>query len=132
MNKTLLLRVRAAILAEPEKFDMSDYFKKSDSSPCGTAACIAGWSIAISKRWKRLSNGYPLYSTDTTTLGLSHWPAWLEAVKLLKINDEQAGKLFMAHAWPEPFRSSFALRKTNKHKARIAARRIDHFIATGE
>lgn len=43
MNTELLLKVKAAILAEPESFDMCAYFRREeDESECGTTACIAG------------------------------------------------------------------------------------------
>lgn len=47
MNTELLQRVKAAILAEPESFDMALYFDESENSPCGTVACIAGHALAI-------------------------------------------------------------------------------------
>lgn len=42
MNTALLLKVKAAILAEPLKFNMAMYFQSDDRSPCGTTSCIGG------------------------------------------------------------------------------------------
>lgn len=120
MNTKLLLKVKAAILAEPAKFRMELYFQSETSSPCGTAACIGGHAIAISRKWKRLRAGFKLDSYHP------------EASRCLEIapDSEQADSLFSAGMWPRQFRDRYYKARTAKQRAKAAADRIDHFIAT--
>jgi hypothetical protein len=114
MNTKLLLKVRDRILAEPEHFDMAEYFL---DQPCGTTACIAGWTKAIVTR-QSLKN-----------CRRSH--IWAFARNALGINEEQAKKLFYDDHWPHPFDFNYAEANDNaKELAQIAADRINHFIAT--
>lgn len=142
MNVRLLKRVRDRILAEPAQFVMEHYFASRNdilqeplycylvdhnvsaldidrSVPnCGTAACIAGWTYALSRRitpkTAALRNAYPEE----------------EAAKLLGISERQAERLFLVDHWPGKFYQQWQERPSLKIRARIAARRIDHFIKT--
>ena len=40
--------------------------------------------------------------------------------------------LFETSCWPEPFRGNYDAAKTPAARAKVAAKRIDHLIATGE
>lgn len=118
LNIDLLQKVKAAILAEPEHFDMSWWTQEND---CGTAGCIAGWAVALA---------------GGKSLGLVHARRLAghiaqEARDSLQISQEESNKLFLGEYWPEPFRSRYTDAKS-KRWASIAADRIDHFIATGE
>lgn len=125
MNVALLTQVRDRILAEPKRFEMSTFFgdvnltRPSDflEPGCGTTACIAGWTLAL------------------TAVGAeSVW--WNAASKALDLTLTQTADLFYDGGWPDPFRSQYwALAYKGKYStelAQIAARRIDHLIATGE
>lgn len=48
LNLDLLRRVRDHIAEEPRRFVMEDLDATDDVAPCGTAACIAGWSRILS------------------------------------------------------------------------------------
>lgn len=136
MNTKLLLKVRGAILAEPEKFRMEWWFQEEPKSPCGTSACIAGHVLAISRNWKTLKRGVKFYkqsehpdydkeneitdeirSIAVRELGLSDY-------------DHNIDNLFVSTVWPYEFRDRYHNARTAKQRAKVAADRIDHFIAT--
>lgn len=107
MNTRLLHKVQKAILAEPRQFNMDTWFSYFDCEGkpppgCGTAACIGGWAIALSK------NLTP---------------------RVLGLTVGQADRLFVKYLWPTAYRTRRAER-TAKQYARNAAKRIDHFIKT--
>jgi hypothetical protein len=128
-NVELLLKVRAKIIEEPRQFDMSAWFERYVCWPvpnCGTTACIGGWAEAISKQ-----------KTPEECEG-----GWISPANTLKLTGEQASRLFHLQNWPAEFRyemyhanpfhvfSADELHKVLAKRAEIAARRIDHFIAT--
>lgn len=122
MNIPLLKKVRAAILAEPKKFNMSMWFQKDLKSPCGTTACIAGHAISISRRWSKLRTGL------AKEAGPAVFDFNKEAKRVLGIKYSFA--LFRVDYWPNPFWKEYEHAITPLQRARIAARRIDHFIKT--
>lgn len=116
MNTKLLLKVKRKILKYPQLFDMS-WFTSANS--CGTTHCIGGWAKVFSK-------------SDKVDCGL-------------EITTKQCDKLFYVNFWPEPFRTKYldlctgsvlrawTPKPGNERKvAKVAAERIDYFIATGE
>lgn len=118
MNTELLLKVKAAILAEPLKFNMASFFS---ADGCGTTACIAGHAIAI----------------DYGELDLSKWDQFaayhLKGRSALGLDDGQANRLFYSELWPHEIfeRYEDASEASNRSlMAEITAERIDHFIAT--
>jgi hypothetical protein len=124
MNVRLLRRIQRQILKEPKQFWMDAYFCDCISwqiPNCGTTACIAGWATALGK------NKNPRQ-------------AWLTGVDArqygehkLKITNVQASKLFFTDAWPRKYRTAYLkalMAKRLADSARIAAKRIDHFINT--
>lgn len=118
MNTALLLKVKEKILKYPERY-AQDVFGYVDSK-CGTDHCIGGWALKIAKQTP--------YRSDT---------AWREAQVLLLLDDDQAFNLFdypvgqEGNGWPQKFVDAYLNAKTPKGRARVAARRIDHFIKTG-
>lgn len=123
MNVKLLRKVAKHIAEEPNRFQMGDWIiKKGDEgerfreyshngkstshnfAPCGTAACIGGWTQIISKR--------------------------KNSKAALAINGEQAIRLFNVSVWPEQFETPYLLAKTPAKRVRIAVARIEHFIKT--
>lgn len=144
MNTELLLRVRDHILAEPRRLNMSQWrqdakpgdvvkyqyelglrFSNDDTEkrltrltapPCGTVACIAGWSVILSQPETKNTS---IYCIDF--LG--------RAETLLGITDTQSDILFYPRSWPEPFRSRYPRCHGAKARARLVAKVIDTFIA---
>lgn len=47
LNIELLKKVRDKIASTPEAYDQSVYGRVSKEAPCGTAACIAGWTVLL-------------------------------------------------------------------------------------
>lgn len=126
MNTKLLLKVKAAILAEPRKFDIRHWFVKSDKSPCGTAACIAGHAVAIGRRYESLKSGLALVKNDWL-----HSTAQDIADDIMELTNDQSMRLFVLRGWPNSFHDDYIKAERNMRKrARIAAARIDHFIKT--
>jgi len=121
MNIPLLLKVKAAILAEPLKFDMDSFFNRSVTSPCGSTACIAGHAVAITHRWKKLETGVKKF--DLVGCGD-------EAQELLGITFNQRWALFQLYAWPPKYSRAYRMATSSNGRARVAANRITHFIRT--
>ena len=88
---------------------------------CGTAACIGGWGITLAARMKK-----PLSAnTKFGELGLFN-----RANKAFEIEEEQGERLFLISCWPSSYRAQYDEAKTPGAKAKIAAKRITHFIKT--
>lgn len=127
MNQKLLLRVRSAILAHPDQFDMSGYFNtclwfgvnKQPAGGCGTAACIAGWTAFLTRKSRTLD-------AANRVVGDTH----SEAVAALDITGEESLRLFYSAQWPKQFRTRYNKATTVKQRARAAADRISWFIKT--
>ena len=131
MNVKLLRKIQKHILAEPRRLAMCDWIQRGkpgqeltfqDGSvigqtyaECGTAACIAGWAVILSsKRTPKDSD---------TVLD--------RAIKILGITEYQSDSLFLRSlGWPQKFSQAYLAAKTPSGKARVAVRRIDHFIKT--
>jgi len=110
INVRLLRRIQKQILKEPRQFIMSRYFAHSQRIPnCNTAACIAGWAIALKEGItpKAAANSFVPYSDGQDALGLT-------------IN--QAERLFLPANWPNRF-----LLKPS-HDPHQAVARIEAFI----
>lgn len=132
MNVKLLQKVKAHILADPQRLVMGAYafhqselgetFEGDDGrkvrfAKCGTAACIAGWACILDKDGPCHYTYHEFYE---------------EAKHALGIADEQAEKLFYTPHWPTPFYVEYATARGQRGRAEVAARRIEHFIATGK
>lgn len=144
LNVALLLRVKEAILAHNERFDMAIWVSRTVVDPqdgaidyesvntfgelahnCDTVGCIAGWTVAIG------SPTQEKYATLASEV----------AARLLGIPNSLRDTLFYTTAWPslyedeyERVNQSLTLTKAEKQKryAEIAAARIDALIRTGE
>ncbi len=141
MNIDLLLKVRAAILAEPAQFIMASWFAKGsvyhhDEDPessydrttdiprgtipnCGTAACIAGWTCAIANG--RLPAEQRLFSSGVDFV----------AEAALGIDQERGALLFYVREWPYDMQQAWLAATTLEARAQVAAARIDKFVETG-
>lgn len=129
LNVRLLRRIQKHILEEPRRFVMEDLVRygppgeafESDNgseqifAECGTAACIAGWTLMLSGyRIERVN--YLKRASELLSLG----------------SDADEDRLFFADSWPEPFKHNYARAKRPATRAKIAAARIEHLITTGE
>jgi hypothetical protein len=126
INVKLLRRVAKHIDAEPKRLSMTDWIEKQRApldlvrdtvyatggaaihkfAPCGTAACIGGWT-------EILSGG---------RIG--------SAGRLLGLDGGQQDKLFYNQNWPAKFKRRYETAKTPRGKANAAIARIEHFIET--
>ena len=120
----MLRKVKRHILAEPKRLYMSDWIlrdrgngkiylmsgKERKFAKCGTAACIAGWTVILADREGEGRVG------DT-------------AKEILGLNDSQHDRLFAPSCWPEKFHQG-TTGDGKKRTAEIAAKRIEHFIKT--
>lgn len=131
MNVKLLQKVKQAILDHPKQFEMDRWFQDSlrfglkgynvkPAGGCGTAACIGGWA-------QHLSFGK---STLAETKLKTFYEIAPDAYKLLKLSSDTGQRLFVQGEWPTPFRTDYIKAKTPLQRAKAAAARIDHFIAT--
>ena len=124
--KTLLEQVKRNILKHPTQFVMHSYFAYEDSigntpGGCGTAACIAGWTMHLLKGNATLEETSGIVEVSST---------FQVARKALGLTTEQADNLFRVNNWPAQFRRDLELAPTAGRAAKVAAKRIDHFIRT--
>jgi hypothetical protein len=127
LNVRLLRRVQKAILRHADQFQMSCWKSNSlddeDSSAaggCGTAACIGGWAVFLHGKYKKVSQ-IPKQTSVAAhdAIGLSY-------------NKYNESPLFFVDEWPQKFISQWDAARTAKQQARVAVRRIDYFIKTGQ
>lgn len=130
-NKALLLEVKARILAEPAQFVMERLFMSNEHARrlnweyeddlsreipnCGTAACIAGWTVAVSRQ------------RDPREAEAMSEDAWVEAEDRLRIW-HYASQLFNVTGWPQYLQGEWKRAGTLEERARVAAEAIDRFI----
>jgi hypothetical protein len=118
MNVKLLRKIKKHILEQPKRLLMGrwivnkgDYAtEKVRFAKCETAACIAGWACILAGQGK---------PQDVS----------LTAEKLLGLGWRQASRLFQPLEWPDKFDAGLLDNGTAK-TAKMAARRIEHFIKT--
>lgn len=123
MNKELLLKVKDKILAEPDQFNMRDWFIYNPElyPKCGTSACIAGWVICVHDQLT------PDQARNT------HLSVERDARLLLGLNHLQADILFCDSNWPKPFRDRYTwARESSEKRASVTAEFIDWFIENYE
>lgn len=126
MNIELLEKIKKQILEEPRQFIMTSFFVKNhpldrEKIPnCGTAACIAGWALAISSN----KNPKQCYDSITPPIALST-PS--QAQTLLDIPN---GNLFYVDGWPFEFQKEWYFICNKQERAKVAVRVIDDYIKT--
>ena len=137
MNIDRLLRVKQRIVAEPDGFDMDEYV-----SSCGTACCIGGHAaidaglitLRTTPRADMPGLSYELTPTGALSVGGMVFGSGVNGVGVfadaLDLLPSEANRLFFTANWPKGFRLPFDQAKTPAARAAIAARRIDHFLAT--
>ena len=123
----LLRKVKKTILSRPNQY-------RQDQWHCGTAMCIGGHIVMQA-----------IPDVQAMAEGDDYWPSihgcrleegWEElALRILGVDPFDYTSLFAQFPedeWPEPFCSDWDKAVSRKDRAEVAARRIDHFIATGE
>lgn len=145
MNKELLLRVKAHILEEPRRLNMSNWIDSGEpgtpiafdfeddanwqdlhvltpeeAPPCGTVACIAGWSciLGMDAPAKEIAKNHRVEGS---------------ARQLLDISPLQKEELFYPYNWPNPADyEEYRTCGNAQQRAQVVARVIDAFIAKYE
>jgi hypothetical protein len=138
INVELLARVRAHILEDERRIEMSRYARRAygrTAPPCGTTACIAGWAVI-------LTDGLPKRITDDYYASVKP-----RAINLLGLSEDEADRLFFVMGWPRAFHDRYRAAerfidehddedekadKAGESKAQIVADLIDHIIRTGK
>lgn len=129
-----LRKLKEWILAEPRRFDMTFWAGQintilAQQPPCGTVGCLAG--MACHMEGKKLVAGTGMTEDD---LVISREAGWI-----LGLSNVQASRLFYLDTlhgnagggtWPKRFENAYLKAGTLEEKAKIAAKRIDHFIKT--
>lgn len=137
INVPLLRKVQAAILEEPRRLNMWRWVERHDpeqygknAPPCGTVACIAGWSMLFNK--SKAKEAQAIRKRVATTMeGVmqGHNDRAIKAgIRVLRITKDQAGELFFVGGWPDKYQDQWDRAKSPRAYARVAARRIDAFI----
>lgn len=140
MNIEAFEKLKATLREEPRRFNMSTWFGgqamiTSQSPPCGTVACLAGWIC--------LNHGYGLFNSDDDLLGglvtitkngvPYTYNVSTEAAKILDVPGRRAFQLFYIDDWPLGFRNEYEIamqRKNYVEAVEVACRVIDDFVAT--
>jgi hypothetical protein len=128
LNFKLLRQIIKKIETAPEAYDQDVYGRKSDTAPCGTAACIAGWTCylgnKVSMRTLQRGSGVSFESYGTKLLGLHD--SW---------ESEDESRLFTSNPeynWPEPYATQWGRAKTQRQQARVAIRYLTRIVRTGQ
>lgn len=128
MNKELLTRVMKAIKKHPLNTEMVLHWVTHEDtvSPCGTAGCIAGWTVAEA-RLRNLRNS-PRAGPGSSLVEK-------QAAFLLGLEPAQANRLFMVGQWPKEFRERHGEDEAydedvRLHRSKVVVERIEHFIKT--
>lgn len=112
-----LKAVKAAILAEPELYDQSEFPQHDANHDCSTPCCIAGWAVWVNNPDPEAYNAL----LRKKSFGVE------VMAKALEISGRQAKQLFSN--WPEKFMGAWSFPCT-RPGAEAGARFIDHFIRT--
>lgn len=131
----MLRKVIAHILDEPLRYDQDEVLVHREPGEsffyttigeqkvpqCGTIGCLAGWVTALSLSKKKAA-GLTSFSDPISF-----------AAQKLGFSDEQRSGLFGSTAdWPLKFSQAYHRAKTPLQIAKVAAKRVEWFIKTGE
>lgn len=134
-NTALFAKVKAAILAHPEKYDQSTF--------CGTAMCFAGHAVAqaglpivLNEKplsWARAAK-LDGYDRDSVRVRLKGKDVQFEeaAQHLLSLTDGQSTLFYSEESFPETFQEAYKAAKTDLDRARVGVARIEFFELTGK
>lgn len=132
MNTELLLEIKDHILVEPTRLMMDDFISRGEPGEefyadngtqiypaCGTVGCIAGWACILSLNENELKHIDPEYK-GAELLGLDCDSGF----------STNSARLFFTSCWPKSLMEDYEQAGSVSERANIAAKRIDHFIAT--
>ena len=136
-TRKLLTKIKEAILKSPKLIDMYNWYelrspknieesKQEDFPACGMAACIGGWAILMTDPAE-----YARLKKYADKWGYTDGGSEKESAEALKIDDEQAERLFYVGNWPRPMNTRYFTAKTPQDRAQATADRIDRFIESG-
>jgi hypothetical protein len=129
VNVELLRKIQKHITEEPRRLQMGGVIEHMNPGvefcehrakfvvpKCGTVACIAGWAFILSGEGEVESDrqGYVM----------------LRAEELLGLTSGEGDRLFLEDWWPDLYLERWEAAETAQERARIAVKRIDHFIKT--
>lgn len=117
MNIDLLQKVKQAILANPDRFDMDRWafgvgvypYGEAKFPECGTTCCMGGWAAAV---WNR-------ENPDKTPVNFN------DGMRVLGLNIDQA----IVYYWPREFAERYEFANSNIERSIAAADYIDYLIA---
>src|SRR4051812_1129199 len=139
----LLRRVEKRILDNPRRFTMDiyvsdarDWYEHNPTNlpPCGTVACIAGWAMledAPAKALRAMTAAQKLWMDEQAG-------GWFRSLLTTHGVRPDSGhgypyrRIVATSAWPDKYRVAYTNAKSAAGQARVAARRIEHFIKAGE
>lgn len=122
MNKDLLLKVADAIEANPEHFDMENWFQ---DTACGTAACIGGWALHLHKQKKSLMLTDKYFTKAINPVA--------EMRRILKLPHVDFEALTLVGQWENvALRRRYYNAQTPKTKAKAAAEYVRWFVENAE
>lgn len=118
-------------------------YKAVENPPCGTIGCLAGNALlAIPAGRKRLkaANAFELdKKTGIININYDNVNAEGDAIEVLGITEAQAENLFYlgtwagnSHGWGKKYSHAYEKASTPLARAKVAAKVIDRFIATGD
>jgi hypothetical protein len=116
MNIELLEKVKNQILEHPESFNMISFEFKG-------VRCILGWAVKLGEVPEDLQAKFEVAGPIR------------KASYILDLTVAQCEMIGCTYSWPQQFRVAYTMVDGNTEtqqrlRARIAAERIDHFIAT--
>jgi hypothetical protein len=141
LNIELFKKIRDRIAAIPAAYDQSIYFRPDDNAPCGTAACLAGEAIICSApsveagvealRYHDSREGVPEVAADLLGLPPAQWGDGFPE----QYNETARLFAFIATTkcfGPNHSRATFAMRTTQRARAAVAVKYLNHIIETGK
>ena len=139
MHKTRLRQIKKWLLEKPGKFNMETWVNY-----CGTTCCIGGKGAILAgyARIPRVRDGEENWGDlIPTRLGkrvneaekadpIMCWDPMYR--KSLRLTIAESHRLFDVEKWPAKFKNAYWEAYEPVDQAKVAAQRIDHFIATGK
>lgn len=132
----LIRKVQVAIKAEPQLYDQT---RLMEQTSCGTACCIAGWTVRCSGDFMGFISEFQFASPHGTR------SIFEAARRLLELDgagaqalfyedpsarrwDEESEEYLKEHCWPEPFAARWAAATSDAERAQVACDRLDAYI----
>jgi len=121
--------VKEAILAQPEYYNQEGWVSSIES--CGTTCCMAGWvDFIFNGKEVHERRAKKLYDPCDSSSGADEWS--MVTKKALGLSLDQVHSLTStSYGWPGDYGFKYRDATTRKQKSKVAAARIEHFIATG-